>query len=177
MSRTLTGCHRYSPKQAKVAKLAKRTGESRPHRRPPQRHLYFLPEPQGQIRPDSPRLPTEPLLNVRRTPLLQCPQLGVGRLVPRQHQRPILGHISEKGTAGSCDRRNEPVDVPKSCFVASGARAAGNLNLDPASLRKPLGRVCPWAPNYEGNRIKLVTQHRFRPGAPKWMKVERECSG
>jgi hypothetical protein len=33
VSRTLTGCHRYSPKQAKVAKLAKRTGKSHSHRR------------------------------------------------------------------------------------------------------------------------------------------------
>jgi hypothetical protein len=41
---------------------------------------------------------------------------------------------------GSCDRRNEAQDVPKSCFVASGARRAGNLNLDPASLKTLPGR-------------------------------------
>src|SRR5579864_2655339 len=71
--------------------------------------------------PDSPRLPIQPFLNVRRTPLFQC--LQQARRSRANTQRPILGHIAEKGTAGSCDRQNEPQDVPKSCFVASGARS------------------------------------------------------
>jgi hypothetical protein len=73
-----------------------------------------LPEPQGQIRPESPRLPIQPFLNLARTPFLQCLQ-QVGGLV-RANTNPILGHIAEKGTAGSCDRRNEPQDVPKSSY-------------------------------------------------------------
>jgi hypothetical protein len=94
VSRTLTGCHRYSPKQAKVAKLAKRTAT--PTAAAP---LVLLagaagtrtaPPEFGSRCVDSPRLPTEPFLNVYRTPPLQCLQ-QVGRLVPRQHQRPILG--------------------------------------------------------------------------------------
>ena len=97
MSRTLTGCHRYSPKQAKGAKLAKRTGKSHSHRRSAacsscrsRRDTDRSAPPEfGSRCVDSPHLPTEPFLNVYRTPPLQCLQ-QVGRLVPRQHQRPIL---------------------------------------------------------------------------------------
>jgi hypothetical protein len=147
---------------------------------PPQHRLYFSPEPQGQIRPDSPRLPTEPFLNVRRTPLLQCPQLGsaglsrastnarfpgfrnrsstAGQVLPvtvsnsRAHfgfrrashaflSIPDFGFHARKGTAGSCDRQNEPQDVPKSCFVGLGARLAGTLNFDPAFLKTLRARI------------------------------------
>jgi hypothetical protein len=53
---------------------------------------------------------------------------------------PDFGFHEGKGTAGSCDRRDEPQLAPKSCFVASGARIAGSLTLDAASLKKIPGR-------------------------------------
>jgi hypothetical protein len=49
---------------------------------PPQHRLYFLPEPNAERFSDLPRIPTEPFLNIRRTPIFQCLQ-QVGRLVPR----------------------------------------------------------------------------------------------
>ena len=133
---------------------------------PPQHRLCFLLEPQGHGRSSrprqlaySPRLPIQPFLNVRRTPLLQClqqfgragpvqtltPDSRSSEIAPPPHVRPCgagskspshsgfrrashaflsipnFGFHAEKGTAGSCNRRNEPQDVPKSCFVASGA--------------------------------------------------------
>jgi len=109
----------------------------------PQHRLYLLPEPTGSSPPGVTAPPGSAISQCApdaTPPVLAAIRQGP---VPRQHHRLILGHIAENGTAGSCDRRNEPQDVPKSCFVAFGGYVL-TVN-DPSFLRlasSPEYRLC-----------------------------------
>src|ERR1019366_3152213 len=59
----------------------------------------------------SPRLPIQPLLDMRRTPLLQCLEQFRNR-VPRQHQRPVL-RLQEPLLNGVVEHRQQRRVIPQ----------------------------------------------------------------